>query len=114
MDNKLISIELDNQDSVPKVIYKGKEIEGGKVKVKFNWETDKCEKKPVNFYIEYAEKDRENIPVVRTISSNDEYMSQEEFNERMAEISLSQQMIELRLDDLTKRFEERESGDGIE
>ncbi|WP_342541027.1 hypothetical protein MHI39_08150 [Heyndrickxia sp. FSL K6-6286] len=113
-NNKLITIELDNQESVPKVFYKGEEITGGKVKVQFNWETDECEKKPVNFYIEHAETDGDNIPVIRTISSNKEYMNREEFNKAVKKLNESQDRIAKRLDNILKRFEKHESGDGNE
>ncbi|WP_186578056.1 hypothetical protein [Aquibacillus kalidii] len=40
--SRLLTIELDNITSVPRVFYKGDEVKD-KVRVKFDWETNKSE-----------------------------------------------------------------------
>jgi len=58
--NPLINIELDDINSVPKVFYKGKEIDG-KMRVSFDWETDSDELTNTYIHIEHFEdKDRAN------------------------------------------------------
>lgn len=71
-DRKFLSIQLDQLGSVPKVFYQGKEITG-KVKVKFEWETQTDRPKPSTLcptiYIEHADKTLiEGLPVLNTIS----------------------------------------------
>lgn len=55
-DKALLVIELENEASVPKIIYKGKEIEG-KREVVFHWETDTSIPGGLTYAIEHAEKD---------------------------------------------------------
>ena len=71
-DNKpLLTIELDEIDSVPKVIYKGEEIKG-KVRVAFEWETDSEVMELGSPYIdiEYCVNNPNERPYTKSISYN--------------------------------------------
>lgn len=54
--DKLLVIEMDNASSIPRVIYKGKEITN-RINVNFKWETDTDELGGMELSIKYAEKE---------------------------------------------------------
>lgn len=53
----LLRIELQDETSVPKVFYEGKEITGGKARVLFNWDTEEAVPNSggTKFNVEYAD-----------------------------------------------------------
>lgn len=55
-NNPLLVIELENESSVPKIIFKGKEVEG-KREILFHWETDTSIPGGLTYAIEHAEKE---------------------------------------------------------
>ncbi|MEK4148929.1 hypothetical protein NST02_17860 [Robertmurraya sp. FSL W8-0741] len=52
----LLVIELENESSVPKIIFKGKEVEE-KREILFHWETDTSIPGGLTYAIEHAEKE---------------------------------------------------------
>jgi len=61
----LLTIELEDETSVPKVIYKGEELTSKK-KVKFEWETQRehAGTGGVNFWIEHFDKETESLHII--------------------------------------------------
>lgn len=91
--HKLLTIELDSYNSVPKVMYKGEEITG-KVSVSFDWKTnDHQEIHMTNFTIEHYERNKEDFPALKTIMYGDPNKQNEKqivntFKERVAALNL--------------------------
>lgn len=67
MNQKLLVIELENEESVPKVFYEGEEIKH-KVNIQFNWVTKTDKHGKMVFNIQYAEIDDEGYPIVKGIN----------------------------------------------
>lgn len=66
---KLLTIELDEYDSVPRVMYQGEEIKG-KIHISFDWKTDD-ESGPnlPSIHIKHMDKSLgENVGPIKTIS----------------------------------------------
>ncbi|MEK5173222.1 hypothetical protein NST63_08515 [Heyndrickxia sp. FSL W8-0496] len=65
---KLLVIELDSYDSVPRVLFEGEEIKR-MIDLKFKWETDTSVPKPPRIFIKHAEKECGEKPIpIKTIS----------------------------------------------
>jgi len=62
--DKLLVIELDNESSVPKVFYKGEEI-NEKMHISFEWDTDTEYYGGLSYTIEHYEKG--SYPVINRI-----------------------------------------------
>jgi hypothetical protein len=63
----LLTIELENENSVPKVFYKGEEIKN-KIKVGFNWDTaNDIYPRRLNICIDYVETNNVGEPVIKGI-----------------------------------------------
>lgn len=65
MNDKLLVIELEEETSIPRVIYKGEEITR-RIKVSFAWETRTDEYGGMKYHLEFADKSVED-PNVKTI-----------------------------------------------
>lgn len=64
----LLTIELDDINSVPKVIYKGEEVKK-KVRVSFDWETNSAYYNPTHIHIEHAEVEDDSV-CIKSITHN--------------------------------------------
>ncbi|USK56564.1 hypothetical protein LIS82_08870 [Cytobacillus solani] len=64
--NKLLIIELDSEESTPRVFFEGEEI-NAKVRVSFNWETKTHEPGKISFNIEHYEMNEIGEPIIKGI-----------------------------------------------
>lgn len=60
-DKPLLTIELESLDSVPKVLYKGKEIKD-KTAVDFYWTTKTDKPGEVRYIVKHYERDKHGVP----------------------------------------------------
>lgn len=64
--DRLLTIELEDETSIPKVFYKGQEVTN-RIEVKLHWKTQKVHPGTggMEYHIEYADKEKQTIQVKR-------------------------------------------------